>query len=242
MPVITVVGAKGGCGASLVATNLAVALAHYGTTLLVDLHDDGGVDDLLLDLRPDHSWVDLLSVAEELNLRHLEIALAVHASGLRFSAGPALPLPTRPDARARTLVQALAREFEWTVMDQGCLPTQSADPILTLSHLILLVVTADPPALRAAQRFLGRLPAGVRDLARLVVNQFTRAHPAHPASISASLQCPLLAVLPTDPRAVGFQVNFGRACLLEPQSGFGRGAAGLARALAEKAGLGRRAA
>jgi pilus assembly protein CpaE len=242
MPVITVVGAKGGCGASLVATNLAVALSHHGTTLLVDLHDDGGVDDLLLDLRPDHSWVDLLSVAEELNPRHLEIALAVHVGGLRFLAGPALPLATRPDARSRILVQALAREFEWTILDQTCLPTHGADPILGLSHLIVLVVTADPPALRAAQRFLGRLPAEVRDRARLVVNQFTRAHPAHPATVSVSLQCPMLAVFPTDPRAVGFQVNFGRSCLLDPQSGFGRGAAGLARTLAEKAGIGRRAA
>jgi pilus assembly protein CpaE len=242
MPVLTVVGAKGGCGASLVATNLAVALAQRGSSLLVDLHDGGGVDDLLLDLRPDHSWADLLSVADELNPRHLELALAVHVSGLRFLAGPASPLARNPGTVAGTLIQALAKEFEWTVLDQGSLQLPDADRIFGLAHHLLLVVTADPPALRSAQRLLGRLPPEVRGRADLVVNQFTHAHPAHPAALSASLQCPVLAVLPTDPRAVGFQVNFGRACVLDPQSGLGRGAAGLARTLAEMSGSGRRAA
>jgi Flp pilus assembly CpaE family ATPase len=113
---------------------------------------------------------------------------------------------------------------------------------MTLSDLVLVVATAEPPALRGAQRLLEALDPGVRPGARLVLNQFTRAHPAHPASIAAGLQVPLLTALPTDPRAVGFHVNFGRPCALDRHSPFGRRLASAARALAAGPRTGRAAA
>src|SRR3989304_2087705 len=87
MPVLAVTGAKGGCGASLVATNLALALAPYGATLLVDLHVGDSGDDLLLDLLSERTWADLLPVAAELTARHLDLVLQQHSGGLHFLAG-----------------------------------------------------------------------------------------------------------------------------------------------------------
>ncbi len=60
MTVIGILSAKGGVGASLVATNLGCVLAGYGQTLLLDLNPGSGADDLLLDLSPQRSWADLL--------------------------------------------------------------------------------------------------------------------------------------------------------------------------------------
>lgn len=240
MPVVAVVGAKGGCGASLVATNLALALARYGETLLVDLHVGDAGDDLLLDLRPERSWADLLPVAGELTARHLELTLWTHPSGLRLLAGPAAGSESDGQERWLPLLRSLTQLFAWTVIDPS--PSLSTPTLLTASDLLVIVTTADPPALRAAQRRLASLPAPVRARARLVLNQFTRAHPAHPTSVADSLGCTLLAVLPTDPRAVGFQVNFGRPCALDAQSAFGRGVAGMARTLAAKTTAGRAAA
>jgi pilus assembly protein CpaE len=241
VPLVTVLGAKGGCGASLIATNLALALTRYGGTLLVDLHIGDGGDDLLLDLSPERSWADLLPVAGELTERHLELAIRTHSSGLSLLAGPAGAPDAESEQRLIALLQALAGQFEWTVLD-----SPSSSPMLsswlTLSDVIALVATADPPALRAAQRRLASLPSGDRARVRLVLNQFTRAHPAHPSSVAASLECPLLAVFPTDPRAVGFQINFGRPCVLDPQSGFGRSAAAMAKTMAAKRSARRAAA
>ena len=50
MGVLTVFSSKGGCGASLVATNLALALARSAPTLLIDFHAHEGTDDLLEDI------------------------------------------------------------------------------------------------------------------------------------------------------------------------------------------------
>ncbi len=240
MPLVTVLGAKGGCGASLVATNLALALARYGEALLVDLHVGDAGDDLLLDLHPERSWADLLPVAGELTARHLDLALRKHPAGLHLLAGPALSPDSHSLERLHLLLTALHERFAWTVLDAS--PVLVDSPGWMRVDVLVLVSTADPLSLRAAQRRLAFLTASERARACLVLNQFTRAHPAHPASVADSLGCPLLAVLPTDPRAVGFQVNFGRPCLLDGQSAFGRGVAGVARALATKLGAGRAAA
>jgi pilus assembly protein CpaE len=237
MPNISVVGAKGGCGASLVATNLALGLTRHGTTLLVDLHNGDGTDDLLLDLRPERSWADLLAVAEELAPRQLDLAALSHPGGLRLLAAPSRAIPAEATPLVSPLLHVLAARCDWLVVD---LPPSSSET--QLADVLVVVATPDPPALRNAQRLLQRLAPEIRPRARLVLNQFTRAHPGDPHSIASALECPLLGVLPSDSRGVGFQISFGRPCLLDAQSAFGRGAAAMARALAGKRIAGRAAA
>jgi Flp pilus assembly CpaE family ATPase len=228
---ILMTGAKGGCGASLTATNLAVALARHAETLLVDLHDGEGVDDLLLDLRPQPSWAELLAVAGELSPRHLDLGTSMHASGLRLLASPPRIGPAGPERRMHDLVAELARRFAWVVVDLPARRWRSFQAPAPQGWM-LLVLTADPPALRAAQRWIESFDPPSRARVGLVFNQHTPAHPADPASIAASLGVRLWATLPRDARAVGFQVNFGRACAMDPDSAFGRAAADLARAVA----------
>jgi pilus assembly protein CpaE len=216
-----------------VATNLALALARLapGRTILADLHVRDGTADLLLDLRADPSWGDLLPVAAEFTSRQLDLVAQTHASGLRLLAGPAdAPASDWPPA-CRALLRNLADAFEWVVLDSSTsLAAMSTWP--DRAEVIVLVATADPPALRGAQRLLASLAPRDRQRAYLVLNQFGRSHPADPASIAHSLPCRLLEVLPTDPRAVGFQIHFGRPCALDALSPFGRAVTRLAKALA----------
>ena len=237
MPTLAIVGSKGGCGASLVATNLALALTRHGATLLVDLHNGDGADDLLLDLRPEHSWADLLAVAGELDPRQLDLASTRHPGGLRFLASPPRPIPVQASPLIPLLLQALTARCDWLVLD---LPSSSAET--QLADTLVIVATPDPPALRNAQRLLERLLPETRSHASLVLNQYTRAHPGNPQSIAMALECPLLGVLPPDSRGVGFQISFGRPCLLDGQSSFGRGSAAIARTLAAKRNAERAAA
>lgn len=230
---VTVLGAKGGCGASLVATNLALALAGLapGRTILADFHVRDGIADLLLDLRAAHSWSDLLPVAGELTSRHLDLVVQTHASGLHLLAGPAgAPAGDWPPA-CSVLLRNLADAFEWIVLDSST-SLAAVSAWCDRAEVILLVATADPPALRGAQRLLASLRPKDRQRAHLVLNQFGRSHPADPASVAQSLPCRLLEVLPTDPRGVGFQIHFGRPCVLDETSPFGRAVTRMAKALA----------
>ena len=228
MTVLTVFSAKGGCGASLVATNLAVALARSAPTLLIDLHGQGGTDDLLLDLRCTHAWPELLSVASELTERHIDLVACRHAEGLVLLAAPdSLPDHLLQDGRIRVLLEALGKRYAWVIIDTL---SGAWDPSLAeMSDTILLVSTADPPALRCAKRLLQSRPQAAQGRIGLVLTQISRGHPASASEVAASLECPLLAATPVDPRGVGYQINFGRPCVLDRQSPLGRGMTALAR-------------
>jgi pilus assembly protein CpaE len=228
---ISVLSSKGGTGASLLATNLGVCLAGTAECVLVDLHLGAGYDDLLLDLSTERSWADLLHVAEELTPRHLELTLAVHESGLKLLGAPE-GIPDGPDqTRTLKLLRVLGERFPWLVVDMPAGLDGTSRAVVDISDVILLVSTADPPALRAARRTLAVFPDDVCERCGLVLNQITRRHPAAPREIAASLGVKLLAALPPDPRAVGYQVNFGRPCVLDSRSALGRAVAVLARRL-----------
>ncbi len=227
MAVLTVFSAKGGCGASLIATNLALALARSSPTLLLDLHGQEGTDDLLLDLRSPHAWPELLPVAAELTDRHIELVACRHPEGLVMLAAPASGGEPSLAKGSRSLLDALARRYAWVIVDapSGAWSLVPAE----VSDTVLLVTTADPPALRCARRLLQARPQVVHDRVGLVLNQFSRGQPASASEVAASLDTPLLAVVPVDPRGVGYQVNFGRPCALDRQSPLGRAAIALAR-------------
>lgn len=228
MTIVGVLGPKGGCGASLVATNLAVALTQHGACLLFDLHPRLGYDDLLLDLRPQRSWDELLRVADELQERHVELVVAEHASGLKLLGAPEGGLGAGLAAKVPQLLRAVEPYSHWLVVDYPSGGQNDLWPGLEAAEILLLVCTADLPALRSTGRLLGALSDELRSRVHLVINQHGRGHPASPAAVAQALGCPLLAVLPADSRAVGYQVSFGIPCVSDPRSRFGRAVVKLA--------------
>ena len=242
MTVIGILSAKGGVGASLVATNLGCALAGYGQTLLVDLNPGSGADDLLLNLSPQRSWADLLPVVKEISPKHLQLVIAQHASGLNFMRTPDVWLNDVDWLAAVQLLSYLADENEWLLLDMPSGRPTATQSVFSMMDIALVVTTADPPALRAVGRLINSLPVDLRDQSGLVVNQTTRRHPVSPAEIARSLEIPLLAALQPDPRAVGYQVSFGNPCVSDGRSRFGHGvvllAARLRKAVAGRKKLG----
>ena len=239
MPIVVVVGAKGGCGASLVASNLALALARHDQTILVDLHLGDGVDDLLLDLRPDRSWADLLPVVSELSSQQLNLALQVHPSGVRLLAGPAVAPGDSWAQPCRLLLRGLVQRYDWIVIDSAAV---ASSIWLGDTDAVVLVATADPPSLRCAQRMLASFSTNDRLRVGIVINQFTRTHPAHPAVRGRLPRLPIVGGAPDGsarrriPGQLRAPLPPGRA------ERVGRGVAGMARALATKLGAERAAA
>lgn len=220
MPVVALLGAKGGVGSSIVATNLALALSGMSGALLVDLDLSAPSADLLLDMTPERSWADLLPVAGELTERDLQLASVVHKQGLTFLAAPVALPSSGSTEHIPQLLETLARHFTWIVLDLGGPLERSTRLGLSATNTLLVVVTPDPPSLRGARRLSQSLPASLSGRTGLVINQFSRFHPVNPEAVSRSLDWPLMGVLPRESRLVAEQVNFGRPIMAVEASRF----------------------
>lgn len=234
MTVLGLIGAKGGCGVSLLATNLGVALAASEPCILLDFNSLLGSDDLLLDLVVDKSWLDLLPVVGELTDHHLNLAAGSHHSGLLLLGAPhSLPSKIRRGDMIR-LLNALKKRFTWLLLD---LPIAKEDTLSLFFQVLdglLLVSTMDPPSLRSAKRLTGVLPENILQTTGVVFNQVTRDHPVDPAAAASSLGLPLIAMLPVDRDAVSRQVNFGRPCATDRRSQYGSAVTYLAARLIQR--------
>ena len=228
MTILAILSAKGGVGSSLLATNLACALTGFGTVALVDIHPGSGVDDLLLDLTPKQSWAELLPVANELKERHFELGGTPHSSGLELYAAPDTWELDHPVEALQEVIRTLNKRVAWLILDLPSGWSTQYALALPLMDKMLLVTTADPIALRATKRLFKKLPDDARDRTGLVLNQYTRHHPAKPRHLAEAMDIELIATLPTDVRAVGYQVNFGQASVLDSRSPYGRGVTALA--------------
>jgi pilus assembly protein CpaE len=92
-PLIAVLGPKGGTGKTLVATNLAVALAaRDANAVLVDLDLQFGDIGLALGLSPERTIYDLMKAGPPFDHEKLDRHLMRHSSGVKV-----LIAPTRPD-------------------------------------------------------------------------------------------------------------------------------------------------
>jgi pilus assembly protein CpaE len=92
-PLIAILGPKGGTGKTLVATNLAVALAQRdANVVLVDLDLQFGDIGLALGLSPERTMYDLMKAGPPFDHEKLDRHLIRHSSGVKV-----LIAPTRPD-------------------------------------------------------------------------------------------------------------------------------------------------
>lgn len=235
MAIVSILGTKGGCGASLLATNLGVALAVRQGCLLIDLNPLLGSDDLLLDLTIEKSWFDLLPVAGELTQHHLELAAACHASGLRLLGAPEQRGGRVKQAELVKLLKGLREKFAWILLDVPAMNLDVSPAAFAVTDYLVLVCTIDPQPLRSLKRLAAGLPHEFREKTGVVFNQVIPGHPALPRATAESLGLPLLAALPFDPRAVGMQVNFGHPCVADARSRYGRAVNQLAARLSDVA-------
>jgi pilus assembly protein CpaE len=102
-PVIAVLGPKGGTGKTLIATNLAVALAQRdANVVLVDLDLQFGDIGLAMGLSPERTMYDLMKAGPPFDHEKLERHLITHSSGVKV-----LIAPTRPDQASAVSIDYL---------------------------------------------------------------------------------------------------------------------------------------
>lgn len=214
-PVVAVMGAKGGVGATFVACQLAAALQkNGGSTAVVDLNFPIGDVALHFDLRPAYTLASLAGKGE-FDLTFLQSVLHRHPSGLGVLAAPERVEQTelvRGDHVERA-VRLLRDELAWVVVDVSRSWNEPSVRVLDLADQILLVTSLDLAAVSHTRqhldllRRLGHAP----DRIHLVANRHTGKESLTRSDFASFVGREPEVILPNDYATAVEAVNTGRA-------------------------------
>lgn len=177
--VVTVTGAKGGVGTTVVAVQLALAARASGRNVaLVDMDLQAGDIASYLDVQFRRSIVDLAGI-QDISPRVLQDALFTHPTGLSLLLAPAEGERGEDvgDRAARQVVSALRSRYEVVVIDCGTQMNGANAAAIEMADTALLVTTPDVVAVRAAKRIVrlwDRLQIRKAEETTTVVNRYTR--------------------------------------------------------------------
>ena len=151
--VVTVFAGKGGCGKSVVATNLAATLATGGgrRVLLIDLDLQFGDVAIMLQLPPTRSISDAIVMAGKLDEAGLRSVLTSYRPGFDVLLAPASPAEGEHVSRELvTEVLEVARNlYDFIVIDTPPFVTDQVLAALDLSDYYVPIVTPDLPTLKS---------------------------------------------------------------------------------------------
>jgi MinD-like ATPase involved in chromosome partitioning or flagellar assembly len=159
--IISVFAAKGGCGKTTLATNLAMVLSEGGTrrVCLLDLDLTFGDVASSLRLEPRRSLVDAVAHAGELDLVTIRSVVTPYSIGLDCILAPVRP--GESELVSAGLIGELLAElpcwYDYVVVDT---PAQFSPPILIAldsSHHHVLLTTPERPALSSLRLTLDML-------------------------------------------------------------------------------------
>lgn len=213
--VIAVYSPKGGSGKTVIACNLAVALAkhHFGPVCLVDSCLQYGNVDMVLNLTPQHTIASLSQRQSEIDFEVLERHLTTHEeSGLKVLVAPSTPqyAETVTVYLIEQVLTLLKKGFDYIIID---LPTVLEDysmVALDTAEYILLITEPDVLAIhntKIALEILRQLYPSER--IKAVLNRSNSQVQITPEKIEEVLGCTLIARIPSDGRLVVASVNNG---------------------------------
>ncbi|MGD0738499.1 MAG: AAA family ATPase [Terracidiphilus sp.] len=172
---LTVMGAKGGAGATMLACNLAVALAleKNQKTLLIDLDLPLGDAALNLGIVAEFSTIDALDAADRLDARFLSQLLVKHSTGLSLLAAPGKFVPYQASDRSiERLIQVARQEFDNVVLDLGSKLDLMGTAAYQEASTVYLVTQASIPELRNSNRLISQFFSGSVPKLEVVINRF----------------------------------------------------------------------
>jgi pilus assembly protein CpaE len=224
--IIAVYSPQGGSGKSMLASNLAVALAkstgataNKGKVCLIDLNLQFGDIDLMLNLNPENTIAGLAQKGHGgLDAELVEQYLTVHEeSGLRILVAPSTPQYAESITVyiVEQILTVLRNSYQIIIVDT---PSQLRDTTLAAldaATTIVLLTTLDLLALhktRVALETLRQLYPGEK--IQVVLNRANSEVGISVQDVEASLGMPMRAQIPSDGRIVVTSVNEGKPLVL----------------------------
>ena len=207
-----VFSSKGGCGTSLIATNLA--LMQKSPTVLVDLNLQSGDLELLLGVKPKFSLADVVENRDRLDDALLASYMTPHSKNLSFLAAP-IKAESAEDIEPKHIyevMELLRQRFDHIMIDTP----HSFDPV-TISALdhadqILVVLTLEIHAIRSTRRALeifDRL-GYPRKKVRLAVNRWSKNIELDQKQVEDFLGERVIGFIQSDYKAAVNSINLGQ--------------------------------
>ncbi|WP_103501031.1 AAA family ATPase [Streptomyces sp. SM14] len=190
--VVTVSGAKGGVGATLLATQLALAARRGGPSdrgvLLLDLDLLCGDVGSYFDVQFRRSVADLAGISD-ISPQVLSEAVYAHETGLSLLIAPAEGERGEEvtDPTARQLLAAVRSRYELVIVDCGSQMNPANAAAVEIADIALLVTTPDVISVRAVNRMVrmwDRLQIRKAEDTLTVVNRLGRTSHIQPQLIS----------------------------------------------------------
>jgi pilus assembly protein CpaE len=213
---IAVFSSKGGCGCSLIATNLAIA--QNKSTVLVDLNLQSGDLELMLGVRPKFSLADVVDNRDRLDDALLASYLTHHSRHVSLLAAP-IKAESAEDIEPKHIyevMELLRQRFDTVIVDTP--HNFDAVTISALDHAdqILVVLTLEIHAIRSTRRALeifDRL-GYPRKKIRIVVNRWSKNIELDQRQIETFLGERVVGFIQSDYRAAVNSINLGQPMIL----------------------------
>jgi len=221
--------AKGGCGASTIASNLAYQLKRLGDKriLLADLDPLAGTLSFLLKIKSNYSFMDALARSHDIDA-DLWKAVVSNRHGVDVLLSPEVMTEGMTDlADASSIIEYARATYDLVVADAGGVygdwnlsQAQHADEIF-------LVSTNELTALQAVQRALSYLESNGIALykVKLIVNRYDRHVGLSKEVIGTALHTDIYHLMPADYEAIQRSLMEGKP--LAPTTNFGKSIIGL---------------
>ena len=225
--IIVFFSTKGGVGKSLIASNVAIALAReqQKKVCLVDL-DLQVVGDMakMLNLNPTRAMVDLISFLdrkqEHINAQVKLYDFVAHSS-MNVDLLPSVLRPQQaPHLKAESVKEVLSlldKEYDFIIVDAGKSFSELLITTLSQSNLIALVVTPDILSIYQTKWVLDTLQFlnFPTSMVKLVLNRAESASSISWQEVRMSIPFDVVAQIPSEGKVVGQAVNRGIPVVLD---------------------------
>ncbi|ELR65891.1 Type II/IV secretion system ATPase TadZ/CpaE, associated with Flp pilus assembly [Photobacterium marinum] len=210
--------AKGGMGATIIATTVAhlIALEQSTSSVLIDTDAQFGCTSNLLSTQPNYLLNEALAQVDEIDEFALNGMLTKHESGLKFITSRSTDLvDTLPEFKAtafnRFLLQ-VRNNFDHVIIDLSRGLENATLPAIAEANNIFIVVQQCIPAIREAAILIKQLKhlLGINQQnIKVIVNRYTKNSEIKPEEIQKSLHVDELILIPNDYQSVNSSTNLG---------------------------------
>lgn len=220
--VITLFSGKGGVGKSLIAVNLAVALArNQKKVVIVDLDLMFGDIASLFNIRPKETIYHVVQEIDRLDGESIRPFLTEAAEGVMVLSAPVRPEHSEiiTGKHVEKILRLLRESFDYIIVDT---PAFLTDPVLALdsSDLIFLVNTLNVPVLKhnkTVLELMGSLNFPIKNI-RLLLNRSDLDTGIMPKDVKIALGMEPYRILPED-SSVELSINRGEPLVQLKQNG-----------------------
>jgi pilus assembly protein CpaE len=214
--VVSVISARGGTGKSVVATNLAAAMAKLSDSVtLLDFSLNPGDFAVMLDDVPRNNIMDAVQQGGALDAEYLNNTLAPHPRlRFRYLASPNQDFDATPfDYNVGAAILEATRTLsQYVVVDTGLAMAGATIAAADASDIIFLLTTRDVARLLSAKnmiKFLKNDRQVTNQKLKVLVNQAEIGAEISENEIESLLEHPVAAYLPCNSGPITFSINSG---------------------------------